>query len=163
MHVTGVSAQEAPPETERLFCALSLLIFLYFGGTRPLCSDDAQSVSALRFDRRRVAADCLLRPSSEQLWMQIVALVLRRLVFFSLDAVGVGLGVLANARHLPGNFHVGFVGANGELVIDLGSDDGLRELSDRGQANQCCCRAVTLLPVRGESGRPTASRIPQLH
>src|SRR5271155_2655048 len=36
--------------------------------------------------------------------MQVVSLVLRRLVFFHLDAVGVG--VLANARHLPGNFHV---------------------------------------------------------
>src|SRR5271155_3025633 len=37
--------------------------------------------------------------------MQVASLLLRRLVFY-LDAVRVGVCVLANAGHLPGNFHV---------------------------------------------------------
>jgi len=88
--------------------------------------------SALRCDRRRVIADRLPRPCSEQLRMQIVALVLRRLVFLYLDAVGVGLGVLANAGHLLGTFPVRLVGANAELVVaELGGDDGLRGVQSR--------------------------------
>ena len=111
-----------------------------------------------------MVADRLLQPCAEQFRMQVVSLILRRLVFFFyLDAVGVGVGVLANALHLPGNFHVRLVGANGEPVrADLGSDDGLRGLSDHGQASVV---AGDLLPrAQGFAvGRPpTASRIPQL-
>lgn len=77
-----------------------------------------------------------------------MALVLRRLVFFHLDAVGVGIGVLANARHLPGNFHFRLVDADGELVVaDLRSDDGMRTARSRS-SKWCCRRAVAALPVR---------------
>ena len=71
-----------------------------------------------------------------------------------MDAVGVGKGVLANARHLPGNFHVGFVGADCELVMaDLGNDDGLQKLPDHGQANGVATELLPRMPqgVRGGS------------
>ena len=77
--------------------------------------------------------------------------------------MGVGVGFLAIARHVPGNFYVGFVGANGELVMaDLGSDDGLRELSDHGQSSGVAAEVATHSQGSRWAGLPTASRTPQL-
>lgn len=41
-----------------------------------------------------------------------MALLLFWLVFFDLDPVGVGVGVLPDAGHLPGDFHIRLAGAN---------------------------------------------------
>jgi len=61
-------------------------------------------------------------------------MILRRLVFFHLDAVRVGVGVLANSRHLPGDFHVRFICADGELVMaDFRRHDCVRKQSDHSQ------------------------------
>ena len=49
--------------------------------------------------------------------MEVVALLLMWLVFFDLNAVCVGVGIVANAGDLPGNLDVGFVSTNGEPVV----------------------------------------------
>jgi len=68
---------------------------------------------------------------SHEFGIQVVAAIFRRLLDFDLNAVRVGERILACSCHLPGDFHVRLVGANAELVAaDLGSHDGLRELSD---------------------------------
>jgi hypothetical protein len=70
----------------------------------------------------------------EQFWMDIVALVSRRLVYFHLDAVGVGPGVLADAGYLPGNLDVRLAGLDDEAAIgDFRRDDSLRKLADDGE------------------------------
>src|SRR5260370_2562774 len=81
-----------------------------------------------------------LRPSScrhggrfEQLRMQIGS-TLVALVFFYLNAVGVGVSIVPDAGHLPAHLHMWAVGPDGKaVVLDLARDDGLRELSDDGQ------------------------------
>src|ERR1700691_1120375 len=66
--------------------------------------------------------------------MDIVALVLRRLVHFHLNAMRVGPGVLTDAGHLPGDLHVRFVGFDDEAAIgDFRRDDGSRKLADHGE------------------------------
>src|SRR5580698_246141 len=63
--------------------------------------------------------------------MQIMTLVLRRLLHFHLDAMGVGPRVLTDAGHLPGNFHSWLVGLDGEAaVVHFCRDHGLRKLAD---------------------------------
>src|SRR5580704_6851336 len=80
---------------------------------------------------RRWIANRLLGLRSEQFGMQVMPLLLRRLFYFHLDAVGVGVGVVANARHLPGDFYSRLAGLDGEAVAaDLLRHDGLRELAD---------------------------------
>jgi hypothetical protein len=54
-------------------------------------------------------------------------------VFFLFDdhRVGLGIGILTDARDLPGDFDIGRVGSNRELMAaDFASGDGLRELPD---------------------------------
>src|SRR5579863_439443 len=85
----------------------------------------------------------LLRRCAVQLGMNIEA---AQPSFFSLlnyKRVRLGVGILPHTRHLPGHFHVRFVGANAELVVlDLTGHDGLRELPDH-------CQLVTEVSVEG--------------
>ena len=63
--------------------------------------------------------------------MDVVTLVGRRFLYFHLDAMRVGPGVLTDAGNLPGNFHVRLVGLDGECLIrNLGSDPGVCGLAD---------------------------------
>ncbi len=104
--LTGVNAQEEPRETDRLFCALRLLIFLYFG-TGPLAATTRNRSQRCVSTAGAWVADRLLRPCSELFRMQIVSLILRGLVFFYMDAMGVGAGVLANAVTCQETFTLG--------------------------------------------------------
>ena len=57
-------------------------------------------------------SDRLLWRCGEQFGVEVVALLLFWLVFFDPDLVGVGVGVLPDAGHLPGHFHIRLAGAN---------------------------------------------------
>ena len=84
--------------------------------------------------RWRLIADGLFWRCTEEFGVEVVALLLMWLVFFHLDAVCVGVGIVANARNLPGNFHLWLISANAELVVaDLGGHDGLGEPADHGE------------------------------
>src|ERR1700680_741441 len=90
--------------------------------------------SGERRSPRRVVVNRLLPWCSEQLRVKIAPVFLWRLVLLYLDAVSVGVGVLANAGYLPGGFHAGVVGVDDEAIAtDLLGDDGLRELPDHGE------------------------------
>src|SRR5450755_5093347 len=78
--------------------------------------------------------DAFLGRSTEQLRMQVKALLPLRFPLLDWNAMGVGPCVLPDAGHLPGNLHVRFVGLDGELSIgDLIRDDGLCECADYGE------------------------------
>jgi hypothetical protein len=55
---------------------------------------------------------------TEQLWMDVMALVPRGFVYFHLDAVRVGPGVLTDAGDLPGNFHTRLAAAMEAGIAD---------------------------------------------
>ena len=57
----------------------------------------------------------LLLTGPENLGMQIVALLIRRFDFFDRNAVGVGIGVMADSRHL--DFDARLAGLNHEPVV----------------------------------------------
>ena len=62
----------------------------------------------------------------EYFGMQVIALLRHRLVFFCRNAISIRVCVVANACHLPGDFHTGLACLNDEAVlIDLFSDNGL--------------------------------------
>ncbi len=70
---------------------------------------------------------------SEQFRMDIVALIPGRFVHLHRAAMRVGPGVLADARHLPGNLHARLAGLNGEAAIgDFRRDDGVYALGGTG-------------------------------
>ena len=86
----------------------------------------------------------------EQFRMQIVPLILRRLVHFHGDTMGVGPGVLANPGDLPGDLYVGLVGFDDEAAIrHFRRDNGLRELADDGEL---------ITEIRVESFKPCGHR-----
>jgi hypothetical protein len=56
--------------------------------------------------------------------------IFRGFVFFDLDSVGICVGVLPDAGHLPGNFHVRLARPNHKtIVIHLLGYDSLGELA----------------------------------
>src|SRR5208282_5897048 len=55
----------------------------------------------LRRGGRHLIADRLLGGCAEKFGMQVAPLLLRRLFYFDLNAVSIGVGVVANAGHLP--------------------------------------------------------------
>jgi hypothetical protein len=66
--------------------------------------------------------------------MQVVAALFLSFVFFDLDAVFVGISILAHARHLPTDFYIRRVGADREAVaFDLVCHNRLREGADDGE------------------------------
>lgn len=66
--------------------------------------------------------------------MKILSLLLRRLHFFRRDAISVGVGIVPNARDLPGDFDMRFIRANHETIArDLLGNYGLGELADHCQ------------------------------
>ena len=67
--------------------------------------------------RCRLIADGLFWKCAEEFWVEVVALFLLWLVFFHLDAVCVSVGVLANARNLPGNLASRLASRDLETVI----------------------------------------------
>jgi hypothetical protein len=70
----------------------------------------------------------------EQLGVQIMTLVRLGLLNLHGNAMRLGPGVLPDAGHLPGDFHVRLVRPDGEhIVVDLGSHDGMGKLADRRQ------------------------------
>src|SRR5579862_994179 len=64
-----------------------------------------------------VGFDRQLGPCSEQFRVQVAPLLLRRLFHFGRNAVCVGIGVMTDARHLPGNFTSRLSAGNLELVV----------------------------------------------
>src|SRR5580704_2631954 len=71
---------------------------------------------------------------SEQLWMDVMPLVLCCFVYFHPDAMRVGPGVLADAGDLPGNLHARLAGLDGETSIcDFRRDPGLGGLANGGE------------------------------
>jgi hypothetical protein len=88
----------------------------------------------LRGDRRCLVAHLPLGRRPEQLRVEVVPLFLRRFLFFYRNTVGLGVGVLPDAGHLPRHFHVRFTGSNHKSVGgNLLVYDGLREFADYGQ------------------------------
>src|SRR5271170_6714461 len=66
--------------------------------------------------------------------VHVMAALASILLLFDGSAVRIGPGILTNPGHLPGNFHIRYIGPDSEVVIgDFLGDDGLRELSDGGQ------------------------------
>jgi len=73
-----------------------------------------------------VANPCARR-RSDNLGIEVAAAI--GWSFFDLDrnSVRVGEGILANAGHLPGDFHIRFVRLDAELVVgNFAGHDGLR-------------------------------------
>src|SRR5262245_41285517 len=67
----------------------------------------------------------------EYLWVQVVAPLAFGLIFFNRNPVFDRVSVLADASHLPGDFHARPVGFDREAIVaDLACDNGLRELAD---------------------------------
>src|SRR5262245_18673685 len=67
---------------------------------------------------------------AEEFGVKVSATFSRRLVFFNLNAVGFGVGVLANAGHLPGHFRVRAAGTNLKAIVpDLARDLRLHEVT----------------------------------
>ncbi|SRR5229473_1065084 len=78
--------------------------------------------------------DALLQRRAEQFGVQVESSLALGLQHLHLNAMRIGPCVLSNASHLPGDFHVGFLSPDGELVVrDLAGYDGLRELADDGE------------------------------
>src|SRR5208282_3425790 len=85
----------------------------------------------LRRGGRHLIADRLLGGCAEKFGMQVAPLLLWRLFYFHLDAVGVGISVMANASDLPGNLHVRLAAADDETVVrNLTRHNRLCELTD---------------------------------
>jgi hypothetical protein len=75
-----------------------------------------------------------LRRRTKQFGMQIESAVPPRLQLLDWDAMRIRPCIVADAGHLPGNFHVGPIGFDREAVIGhLAGYDGLRELADDRQ------------------------------
>jgi hypothetical protein len=82
--------------------------------------------------RERLVANGLFWRCAEEFWVEVVALLLMWLVLFDLDPVGVRVGVLPDASHLPGNLHIRLAGANDKaILLHLLGYDGLGELAVR--------------------------------
>ena len=60
--------------------------------------------------------DRFLRTRPKQLGMQVVALLLGWFHFFYGNAVGVGVRVLPDSGHLPGDLHSRLVGLDGGIA-----------------------------------------------
>jgi hypothetical protein len=75
-----------------------------------------------------VVSDCLLLGCAEQLRVEVVPLFLRRLFFFHLNAMGTGVGLVANASDLPRHLSARFADrlADRNRVLD---ESGLWVLS----------------------------------
>ena len=101
------------------------------------------STNELRSRRRyRVIADGLLLRRTEEFRMQVLSPFLRGLFFFHLNAMCIGIGIVADPRNLPGDLHVGTAGPDGESVAtDLLCHDGLELSDDR--------KLVTKIAVQG--------------
>jgi len=81
---------------------------------------------------RRFVANARRCGLSECFWIVVVTTIGRSLFDLDRNLVRVGEGVMANARYLPRNLHVRFIGANAELVATyLGSHDGLAQTGRR--------------------------------
>src|ERR1700691_231526 len=66
--------------------------------------------------------------------MDVVALLLRRFIYFHRDAMRVGPGVLTDASHLPGHLHIRLVGSYGKAAFGyFRRHDSLRKLPDDRQ------------------------------
>ena len=66
--------------------------------------------------------------------MQILPALQQRLFLLNRNAVGVSVGVVADASHLPGDFHSRAIGLNGKSsMADFSGDNRLRELADGGE------------------------------
>src|SRR5271165_1035558 len=84
--------------------------------------------------RRRFVANPCRGGRSDGFGIEVAAAIGRSLFDLDRNPVGVGEAILANAGHLPGDFHIRFVRLDAELVVrNLASHDGLRELADYGQ------------------------------
>src|SRR5580693_6145144 len=90
--------------------------------------------------------------------MDVVALVPRGLVYFHLDAMRVGPGVLADTGDLPGNLHARFAGLDSETSVgDFRCDDGLSKLANHGELIAKIC--VESLEPRGHGDDGCAAAI----
>src|SRR5689334_3965708 len=66
--------------------------------------------------------------------IEISALLPGGLDLFDRDAVLLGIGIVADARHHPGHLDVGLIGLDGKLVaLDFAGHNGLGELADGGE------------------------------
>lgn len=66
--------------------------------------------------------------------VQVEAAFFGGFILFDFDGMGLGVGVLADAGDLLGDFDVGFVGLDDKMIIfDFFGDDGLGELPDDGE------------------------------
>ena len=90
--------------------------------------------------------------------MQVKSAICLRLLHLDRNAVSISPRILANAGHLPGDFNIGLIGFDGELVIcHLAGHNSLRELAHHreliaeitvqslkpfGQGNHCAARRV---------------------
>jgi hypothetical protein len=77
-----------------------------------------QHPSALSVHRgsRCGVADRRFGRCAKQFGMQVASWLRRRLFYFHLNAVGVGVGVMANAGDLPGHFSAGLAAGNPEAI-----------------------------------------------
>ena len=78
--------------------------------------------------------DCQLSRSAKQFRVQVVALFLGRFVHFCGNAVGIGVGVVADSGHLPGNLDAGPVGFDREAG-SAGYDPDAFKRSVMGDSN----------------------------
>src|SRR6202041_2389562 len=87
--------------------------------------------------------DGLVRRCAKEFWMQIESSVALRLRYLDWNAMCVRPSVLPDAGHLPGDFDVGLVRLDAELVVGhLAGDNGLRELANDREL-------VAKVPVQG--------------
>src|SRR5208282_1756817 len=78
--------------------------------------------------------DTLFFRCAVQLRMEIGTALNLRLLLFDGNAMSIGPGILADAGHLPGNLHVGFVRLDTESTVSyLTGHDCLCELADDGE------------------------------
>src|SRR5580700_36512 len=105
---------------------------------------------------RRWIANRLLGLRSEQFGMQVMPLLLRRLFYFHLDAVGIGVGVVANARYLPGDFPGRLASGNAEAVPRNFACDVEARLRPPNRSQLITEVAIQSLKISGE-GDPRGS------
>jgi len=85
-------------------------------------------------DRQHKTADGEFRGRTKQFWVQVSSLLVSRFHFFGRNPVGVGVGVVPNAGHLPGNLHPRPVGLDSEAVVaNFLRHDRLGELPNHSQ------------------------------
>ena len=86
-----------------------------------------QLLHALHLLRVAAPLGLFLHRLAEEFRVPVEATLPGRFLLLNDQGMGLGVGILANCSDLPGDLHVGSIGADGELVIgDFLGDDRLR-------------------------------------